>query len=314
MPEEVTELDAYKSSITKRFFIDTADDNYIVARWCYFHALNVDFSWLAVHCLEKYLKAALLLNGHSSIGFTDSAGKQRRFGHDIMLLYERVCTFASGLLPTMLIKPNGVYSAMWSPESVEAYLARLYRDGNADNRYQLLGFAHHPGEVFKLDAMVFAVRRICVKLDGYVFNRSAREEAKRCDLEANLDFSEREMLMRNLDHWNSIIGKLPDAVNGRRDEEVKRAALHQNFAFCKPGEEPDEIQFRSAASNSVLWQDIVHPATSGDAQQKERARQLGRWTIDNIKLPRETVAELERAIKQRSTTGIDGVVHDSIRA
>ena len=57
------------------------------------------------------------------------------------------------------------------------------------------------------------------------------------------------------DYWNSIIGKLPDALNDKRDEEVKNAALHQNFAFCKPGEEPEEIQFRSAASNSVLWQD-----------------------------------------------------------
>lgn len=295
MPEEATELDAYKNSITKRLFIDTADDNYILARWCYFHALNVDFSWLAVHCLEKYMKAALLMNGHSAIGYTDTAGKKHEFSHNIVLLYERVCTFASELLPATLVKPNGVESAMWSAESVEAYLKRLYRDGNADNRYQLFGFAHHQGEVFKLDAMVFAVRRICVKLDSYVLNRRAREEIRRRNPNADPDFSERELLTRDPDHWSQIIGKLPDAVNGRRDEEVRRAALHQNFAFCKRGEEPDEIQFRAAASNSVLWQDIILPL-GGDEHQKRRARALGRWTIDNIKLPRGVVRELEQAI------------------
>ena len=48
---------AAKHSIIKELFIATADDNYINARWCFHENLNVDFFWLAVHCLEKYLKA-----------------------------------------------------------------------------------------------------------------------------------------------------------------------------------------------------------------------------------------------------------------
>lgn len=297
MTDEPTELDAYKTSIVKRLFIDTADDNYIVARWCYFHALNVDFSWMAVHCLEKYLKAALLLNGHSAIGFTDSSRKKHKFGHDIVLLYERVCTFASDMLPTMLVKPNGVDSRMWLAESVDAYLRRLYRDGNAHNRYQLTGFAQHPGEVFKLDAMVFAIRRICLKLDAYVFPKHTREEAKRQNPEAKLDFSEREMLTKNPDHWNRIGGKLSDALDGKRGEDVKQTALHQNFAFCKAGEEPGEIQFRSASSNSVLWMDIIRPLREGNSKQKDLARKLGRWTIDNVQLPPEFGDEIKNAMR-----------------
>jgi hypothetical protein len=251
---------------------------------------------LAVHGLEKYLKATLLLNGHSAKGFTDASGKKHPYGHNIALLHKRVSAFASDLLPTMLVKPNGVASSMWRPESVEAYLERLYRDGNADNRYQLLGFAHHPGEVFKLDAMVFAIRRICVTLDAYVFNQRAREDAKRQNPDVSLELSERETLAKSPDHWSGLGGKLWDALNGRRDDDVKSAALHQNFAFCKPGEEPEEIQFRSAAANSVLLQDIIEPIAHGDEQQKNRARNLGRWVINNIKLPREIVAELEQAI------------------
>src|SRR6266480_1350660 len=50
--------------------------NYVTARWCFHEGLNVDFFWLGVHCLEKYLKAALLLNGRRTIGY----------GHNIVKL------------------------------------------------------------------------------------------------------------------------------------------------------------------------------------------------------------------------------------
>jgi hypothetical protein len=295
MPEEVTELDVYKNSITKRLFIDTADDNYIVARWCYFHALNVDFSWLAVHCLEKYMKAVLLLNGHSSIGFRDANGHWKPYLHDIVALYDQVNKFASDLLPTMLVKPSVVDSTMWRPESVDEYLKRLYRDGNANNRYQLFGFAHHSGEVFKLDAMVFNIRRVCVKLDAYVFPKRTREEATQRNPTAKMDFSERTSLSRQPDYY-AIGGPLWDALNGRRGEEVQQAAMRENFAFCEKGKEPETVQFISAWSDAVLAKEIIRPLKNGTPEQKTRARQLGQWVMENIYLPSDLAAEIRMAM------------------
>lgn len=63
MPEILDDSFADKHSIINELFIATADDNYVLARWQH---LNVDFFWLAVHALEKYLKAVLLLNGKSA--------------------------------------------------------------------------------------------------------------------------------------------------------------------------------------------------------------------------------------------------------
>ncbi len=74
----------------------TADDNYVTARWCYHEDLNIDFFWLAVRCLEKYLKAALLMNGRPV--FT--------YQHDIVRLYAAVKPLAPELLPDMLAKPG----------------------------------------------------------------------------------------------------------------------------------------------------------------------------------------------------------------
>jgi hypothetical protein len=80
MPYNFPDLHAEKKSVVRELFISTADDNYTLARWCFQQKLNVDFFWLAVHCLEKYFKAALLMNGHSSQGYN----------HRIVDLYEAV--------------------------------------------------------------------------------------------------------------------------------------------------------------------------------------------------------------------------------
>ena len=57
MPREL-DLDLNQQiAIARELFVDTADENYAVARWAYFQSLHVDFAWGAVHALEKYYKA-----------------------------------------------------------------------------------------------------------------------------------------------------------------------------------------------------------------------------------------------------------------
>src|ERR1700737_1057245 len=103
MAKPYPEQYAEKHSIVKELFIATADDNYIAARWCFHENLNVDFFWLAVHCLEKYLKAVLLLNGKSSLGYQ----------HEIIELFEEIKDFANDLLPSSLVRPPDMPAEMW---------------------------------------------------------------------------------------------------------------------------------------------------------------------------------------------------------
>src|SRR5258708_33342421 len=98
MAKEFDDQYAEKHSIVKELFINTADDNYIAARWCFHENLNVDFFWLAVHSLEKYMKAVLLLNGQSS----------KSYSHDITKLYSNIQPLAPELLPKQLFKPDSV--------------------------------------------------------------------------------------------------------------------------------------------------------------------------------------------------------------
>jgi HEPN domain-containing protein len=90
------EQHAERHSIVKEMFIETADDNYILARTSFHENLNVDFFWLAVHCVEKYLKASLLLNKKDARGYD----------HNIVELYSGVKLLAPELFPATLTKPD----------------------------------------------------------------------------------------------------------------------------------------------------------------------------------------------------------------
>ena len=118
---DIEPIHAEQGRIVREIFVDTADDNYITARWCFVEGLNVDYSWLAVHSLEKYMKAVLLLNGRSGKGYRDEAGEWRSFGHDIVVLYEHVKSFASDLLPSSLERPGDLEIEHWRDETPEAF-------------------------------------------------------------------------------------------------------------------------------------------------------------------------------------------------
>src|SRR5580704_10087145 len=212
MPTQVEDLYAEKQSIIDELFIKTADDNYVTARWCFHQNLNVDFLWLAVHCVEKYLKAVLLFNGRTAT----------RHGHDIRKLYADVRKFADDLLPASPAKPQRVRmpEAMWRSETFEEFIGRLYLDGKAHNRYQLYGYTKMPDDLWKLDQLVFSIRRICW-LDVNVMGE---------DLPGGPRLSNREELKAAPDRW-VLHSRFEDALNGKLGEEVKKAAETWNFPF-----------------------------------------------------------------------------------
>jgi hypothetical protein len=88
-----------KSNLVSELFVRRADENYVTACWCAINQLNTDFLWLAIHALEKYLKAVLLVNGRSSKGF----------GHNVVTLNEALAPFTTGLLPAVLQKPDNLH-------------------------------------------------------------------------------------------------------------------------------------------------------------------------------------------------------------
>jgi HEPN domain len=281
MRVEVDELHAEKHSIIDELFIKTADDNYVTARWCFHQNLNVDFFWLAVHCVEKYLKAVLLFNG----------GTSTKHGHDINKLYGDVRKFADDLLPAFPVKPQRMPEGIWRKETFEEFIARLYRDGQADNRYQLYGYSKMPEDLWKLDQLVFNIRRICCQLDAYVMGKN---------LPGGPQLSKREGLKAAPERW-ALHSRLEDALSGKLGEEVKKAAETWNFPFTPEDYPRPAMSYTLASKDSVFIRRLFDPLRLGSTEFL-KSDQLWSWVRDNIKLSKEFIREIEEEREKLKST------------
>lgn len=272
MPTGLDDLYAEKHSIVDELFIKTADDNYVTARWCFHQNLNVDFFWLAVHCVEKYLKAVLLINGKTSLGYR----------HDINKLYAAVRTFADDLLPSVPTKPDRMPPGFWVEEQFEQFIGRLYRDGQADNRYQLYGYTKLPQDLWKLDQLVFNIRRICRPLDVNVSEKK---------IKGNRQLSNRDVLKNNPKYW-TLLSRLEEALEGKLGDEVKKATLVWNFPFAPENTTHPRMSYTMSSKDSVFIRRLFDPLRAG-SQYFAHSDALWAWVKSNIKLSKELTREIE---------------------
>jgi hypothetical protein len=290
MPYNFPDLHADKHSIVRELFISTADDNYILARWCFQQELNVDFFWLAVHSLEKYFKAALLMNGHSSKGYS----------HRIVDLYEAVRPLAPELLPPEFKRPDNMPPGMWRVETVLEFLGRLFQDGNADNRYLIYGYGRNPGDLFKLDQVVFSVRRLAQALEVRYVGEHENDGLP--------TFTRREAIGRRPKRFVNLQSKLEETMEGKRGDELQKVLLNWNFPFTDHHYQHEGATFMSASKNPILITRLYDPLDYGTSQFAE-ANELWEWVKTNIQLPKPLVAELEaERIKRKAATTAAGRV------
>lgn len=299
LPYRIESIEPCKKQIVRKLFVDTADDNYITARWCFMEGLNVDYFWLAVHALEKYMKAALLMNGRSSKSYRDTTGNCQRLGHDITILYEQVklmCPEAARseeLLPGQLRQPQELDNDYWFDESPEDFLMRLYDNGNAHNRYQIFGFQQFYDSIFKFDKMVFALRRLCVPLDEYC--RSVDGSNLRSD---GRFLTYRDVLTNQPQHWGIRSGKLEKTMSGECGERLREVLLNSNFPFAPDDFPHGNLPDRMASQNPVLGHLILRPLEqASESSAVARASELCNWVLENIQLPGEVENQLRQALK-----------------
>jgi HEPN domain len=189
--------EASKNNLAREIFVRTADENYITARWCARNRLNTDSLWLALHALEKYLKAVLLVNGQST----------QRHVHDVVRLYHAARTIAGRLLPDRIERPATLDIFFWRERSAEEFMAHLLGNGNADNRYAIYGYVTSTQDLHMLDRVVFARRLVC-DLDGRVF---AGDEAGLPTV------THREILTRQPDYFGRMGMPLDDLIGSREE-------------------------------------------------------------------------------------------------
>lgn len=275
---------ATKHDLVQDLFIRTADENYITARWCFLNQLNLDFLWLAVHALEKYMKAVLLLNGADA----------KQYGHDITKLYDALTPIAGALLPSMLSKPVNLNTGFWKDMTPERFLGRLYRNGNADNRYLLYGYTALGSDLHMLDMMVFAIRRLSVVLDGPhapAWNAGVPRPTNR------------ELLTEQQDWFDTMYLPLDQAISAKDETPARQAALNLNLAFAPDGYPHGSAPGGIAARNPVILRRNLDPMKSDNPKWRQEGIELAEWILENVKLPGSKknpgiIQEIEEAIAE----------------
>lgn len=258
--------------IVHDLFVRTADENYITARWCAMNHLNSDFLWLGVHCLEKYMKAALLINGKSAKGFS----------HDIVKLYSPLKKVAGPLIRDTLEKPEQLSIGHWASATTPEFLERLMRSGNAENRYLLYGYVTHGADLFMLDQLVFDIRRLACSLDQAKFRRS-EEGAPR--------ITNRQLLSENPLFSPTLHLPLDMLVAANSESPIRFAALNLNFSFAPEDFEHESIKGSGAARNPVLARRILDPLASDDVTAVAEALAVAEWFMANVQAPKEGIID-----------------------
>jgi hypothetical protein len=257
-----------EANIIDELFVRTADENYITARWCAIHHLHTDFAWLALHALEKYLKAVLLYNGRPA----------KKQGHDILKLYRTVQSVAPRLLPKMLTKPPDLVIGHWFDRTPENFLEHLFRNGNPDNRYLIYGHDTRTEDLHMLDAMVFAVRRLICKLDDPIVQQRGIPKTVKFP-------THREVLLRQPDWCSNQFMPLDDLMGRKVDDEVRDAALNLNLSFAPEAYDHGRIRGGDASRVPVLLRRILEPMKRTDKIQVQEAINAANWLLKNVKLP-----------------------------
>lgn len=272
----ISDEQRYKNSAVNGFFVETADENYIICRWCFLHGFYQNFYWNAAHAVEKYLKAALVLNDRSAKGYQ----------HDIMRLFCDVRGLAGELLPSILVPPNLLNPQIWRTEKMETYLQRLAYHGDPNGRYGLISHYQMRDDLMKADAVVFLLRRLAVRLsDPCVADQLGVDVSMR-----NQD------VLRNDPDWQPRGDiRRPGSSDTAREDETENALLHHNFAFTDNPTHLSGQASGSSARNSWLFL-LAGDASNGGVRADDILRaNVIEWLTSHVNFPKSIVEELRTA-------------------
>ena len=278
-----------RNNITYDMFVDSADQNYVVARWCFQRSLALDFLWNATHCLEKLMKAVLLLNNRSGI---KAAPNGPAFGHNLSSLYPEIRKLAGDLLLDILIKPTEI-DMRWRVETAEQFIGRISTGGDAHNRYQIYGHVLYREDLYKLDRVVFAIRRLCCPLDSYLSGNVRQGQPT---------VTYRDQLRRQPDYMPRTVGsRWQKLTNHRASEELRHAALNHNLIFA-PDYDHGELRCGTTALNPVLGRHILKADKQGaSGQDAAEVVELIDWVVQSISLPSTVLRQLKGARERLAT-------------
>lgn len=205
----VVEITSNIKSIIYDIFLYTADEDYLQARFLALHGQQRLFYWSACQCIEKYLKAILLLSGES---VKDSS-------HDICNLFQKAIGVDESLRNRSLNPPIELKELEldWGSQKIGALISLINTHGDADNRYDYIGIDCEPSVLIKLDQVVKLLRAKITCANIFQYKKIDNQLLKHFH-NYNYCFAPKDFLHGDIYHlmkvFRSTKSSLDIAVNG----------------------------------------------------------------------------------------------------
>lgn len=297
-------LNHFKSIMAGKFFVAPADKNYFLARWARIHGFGDEFYWQSLQAIEKYLKASLVVNDITA----------KRYGHQITRLFEKHLDLFENETIRKFEKPKDVHSRYWDNETVPSFIKRINIQGDPDSRYGMVSWYHTPNDLFKLDQLVFRIRRLTVGLDWIIG----------LDWEVDEEFSKyngntlRKLIVDYPYHQIRPVINLPRYPTNLAGNALSDVLHAWNFSFVRDLEDLEKPAPSTVApsigpfENSyiyLLWEYIHHDGSKDDPYIVDGIK----WLTGHVSLGKPTedafisrLAQLARMQKPPSFNGEDG--------
>lgn len=271
-------INHFKSVITAKFFVEPADINYYFARWAIISGFYTEFYWQSAQAIEKYLKASLVLNGISVI----------KASHNIPTLFDQHLENFHEIQIKHLQKPDQLHADKWEDETVDSFVRRIARQGSPDIRYGQQSWHNITADLFKLDQLVFYLRRTTIGEKWIVGDDWEPRDAEIAYVGKH--FTD---IMLNNDRYSPrsdmIIRNIPANIAGNKIEDAMYA---WNFCFYRDESDIEKLapqtltQEIGPTSNSYLF--LLHENIKrSNKNQSPLVKEGVEWLISNIKIPKD---------------------------
>lgn len=262
-------LNKFKSIVAAEFFVNPADQNYILSRWMLVNRFYPEVFWQYSQAIEKYSKAILITNGHSAA----------KYKHDIVRIFKDVRAIAGGLLPDNFVKPNLPDDTPWKDQSLDDFVKQISLIGNPDARYSQLKWKRPENSLQKLDQLIFLLRRLTIGL-SWVIGEDFTIEDECAHLVGR---TYRSAL--NQDSWFQPRGEmdtLKDSIFSFG--ETKADLLHSwNYAFTRSDDDANKYTpYTVNPTIGALDIGLIY-VVDGAFKNEMCSSEMVEWLVNNVK-------------------------------
>ncbi|MBY3753892.1 hypothetical protein GBZ26_05130 [Azospirillum formosense] len=285
-------LNHFKSVFANEFFVEPGDQNYQLARWAKIHGFHREFYWQSVQAIEKYCKAALVLNGEST----------KHGSHGIENLYNRCCDRFGDLVVQRFERPELFPQELWNDEEPERFLRFLYQQGNPNSRYGMTSWFNRPSDLIKLDILAFNIRRCTIGIDWVVGEDFYVEK----DLQVFVGKNFSDVLRANPSYqvrgdFQTISS--PAVMSG---EDVADSLVLWNYQMdsapsCFSGPLPPSLSAVIGPARNSLLHILCNQVSYRQSTEPSSLLLDGAaWMLETIKLDRQVMEILELQVKRNN--------------